>query len=67
MSIAIGVAALALQLRVGVSGQITAGDFLWPFVTLGAESLLSARLFWRLGHNVGHEVSGHRPPAPDMG
>jgi EmrB/QacA subfamily drug resistance transporter len=62
LSIGISVGAMALQLTSAGGAAIEAGDFVLPFLLVGLISACSVVSFWRLPHDAGHEVSGHRRP-----
>jgi len=61
MSIGISVAAMALTFTSG-GEEVVRSDFIGPFLLIGAIGSLAALAYWRLPHDAGHEISGHRQP-----
>jgi len=67
LSAGVAVGAMVLHATVSFSGgveQITATSFSPAFFTVGVAAMLSVIIFWRLPHDAGSEVSGHRLVAP---
>ena len=66
LSLGVSIGAIALETTTRFSGgAIVAGDFVVPFLVIGAVSLSSLFLFSRLAHDAGDEMSGRRPaPTP---
>ncbi len=61
LSVGVSVGALALETATRFSdGNIVAGDFWFPFLTIGVISLSSLIPFLQLERDAGSEMSGHR-------
>lgn len=61
MSVGISIAAISLAVTSGGGDEITRGDFILPFLIIGAIGCMAALFYWRLPSDAGHELSG-RPP-----
>jgi EmrB/QacA subfamily drug resistance transporter len=62
IGLALGVSfgGLMLHWARGEGGALTPDRFTWPFVAVGATTLLSAAVYWRLDKNAGAALSGNR-------
>jgi MFS family permease len=66
LSIGISIGAIALELTVSASGgALGPSSFVPAFLVVGTLTVLSAIPFALLARDAGHEMSGHRPVAPD--
>lgn len=62
IGLALGVSfgGLMLHLARGDGGALTPDRFTWPFIAVGATTLLSALVYWRLDRDAGAAISGNR-------
>lgn len=62
IGLAMGVSFGGLMLHIarGSGGALTPDRFTWPYIAIGATTLLSAVVYWRLDRNAGAELSGNR-------
>ena len=62
VGLALGVSfgGLMLHLARGDGGALTPDRFTWPYIAIGATTLLAAVVYWRLDRNAGSELSGNR-------
>ncbi len=61
IGLALGVSFGGLMLHAarGAGDTLTPESFTWPFIAVGATTLLSATIYWRLDRNAGSEISGN--------
>ena len=61
IGLALGVSFGGLMLHVarGSGETLTPESFTWPFIAVGATTLLSGIIYWRLDRNAGSEISGN--------
>jgi EmrB/QacA subfamily drug resistance transporter len=62
IGLAMGVSFGGLMLHIarGDGVALTPDRFTWPYIAIGATTLLSAVVYWRLDKNAGAELSGNR-------
>ncbi len=66
LSIGISIGAIVVELTATASGSTINASSFWPaFLIVGVLTMLSAIPFTFLAGDAGHEMSGHRPIAPD--
>ena len=61
IGLALGVSfgGLMLHMARGSGESLTPQSFTWPFIAVGATTLLSAIIYWRLDRSAGSEISGN--------